>query len=64
MFANQRLVRSLVNKIRQVERETLDALRDGRVEQEPAFTDRLLGAHRAVGGVQEGFHSSKGVASP
>lgn len=48
MFSNQRLVNSLVKKIRQVERETLDALRDGRVEQEPAVTDRLLGSMEHV----------------
>lgn len=48
MFSNQRLVNSLVKKISQVERETLDALRDGRVEQEPALTDRLLGSMEHV----------------
>ena len=48
MFANQRLVNSLIKKIGQVERETLDALRDGRVEQEPALTDRLLGSMEHV----------------
>jgi hypothetical protein len=48
VFANQRLVNSLVKKISQVERETLDALRDGRVEQEPALTDRLLGSMEHV----------------
>jgi|688.fasta_scaffold368738_2 hypothetical protein len=42
MFANKRLIDSLINKISQVESETLEALRDGRVEQEPALTDRLL----------------------
>lgn len=48
MFSNQRLVNNLVKKISQVERETLDALRDGRVEQEPALTDRLLGSMEHV----------------
>ncbi len=48
VFSNQRLVNSLVKKISQVERETLDALRDGRVEQEPALTDRLLGSMEHV----------------
>jgi hypothetical protein len=48
VFSNQRLVNNLVKKISQVERETLDALRDGRVEQEPALTDRLLGSMEHV----------------
>ena len=48
MFTNKRLVNSLVKKIGQVELETLDALREGRVEQEPALTDRLLGSMEGV----------------
>lgn len=48
MFANKKLVRGLVTKIRGVERQTLDALRAGRVEQEPALTDRLLGVMEHV----------------
>lgn len=57
MFATKKLVRGLVAKIRKVERETLDALRSGRVEQEPALTDRLLGVmehvlnNETIGGV-------------
>jgi hypothetical protein len=39
VFANQRLVDSLVNKISQVKSETLNALLDGRVEQELSLTD-------------------------
>jgi hypothetical protein len=48
VFSNQRLVNSLVKKISQVESETLDALRTGRIEQEPALTDRLLGSMEHV----------------
>ncbi|MBD2131115.1 hypothetical protein H6F47_01210 [Sphaerospermopsis sp. FACHB-1094] len=48
MFNNKKLVKSLVKKIAQVERETLEAFRDGRVEQEPALTDRLLGKMESV----------------
>jgi hypothetical protein len=48
VFSNQRLIKNLVKKISQVERETLDALRDGRVEQEAALTDRLLGSMEHV----------------
>lgn len=48
MFLNKKLVRGLVTKIRKAERQTLDALRDGRVQQEPAVTDRLLGVMEHV----------------
>lgn len=57
MFSNKKLVRSLVAKMRKVERDTLDSLRAGRVEQEPAVTDRLLGVlehvlnRQMIGGV-------------
>ena len=44
MFANQKkLINNLVREIGKIERNTLDALRDGRIEQESALTDRLLG---------------------
>jgi hypothetical protein len=43
VFTNQKLVDSLIRKISKVEKETLNALHNGRVEQEPALTDRLLG---------------------
>ena len=58
MFANKKLVRGLVTQARRAERATLEALRYGRVEQEPAFTDRLLGAlehmlnGRTIGGIR------------
>lgn len=44
MFKNEKLVRGLVMRIRQAERITLAGLQYGHIEQEPAFTDRLLGA--------------------
>ncbi|MBI1303245.1 MAG: hypothetical protein GC172_05605 [Phycisphaera sp.] len=43
MFTNTKLVSGLVSKIRNVEKQTLEALAARRVEQEPAVTDRLLG---------------------
>ena len=48
MFANKKLVRGLVSRIRRVEKETLESLRVTRVEQEPALTDRLLGVMEHV----------------
>ena len=42
MFSNKKLVRGLVAAIRKVEDTTLDLLRIGQIEQEPAVTDRLL----------------------
>ncbi|MBD1838533.1 hypothetical protein H6F78_09185 [Coleofasciculus sp. FACHB-64] len=48
MFANKKLINSLVSKIGKIEKETLAAMRDGRVEQEPAITDRLLGVMEYV----------------
>jgi len=48
VFANKKLVSGLVSRIRKVERETLAILRLGRVEQEPALTDRLLGVMEHV----------------
>jgi hypothetical protein len=48
MFENQRLVKGLLTRIRRAERETLEALRVGRVEHEPALTDRLFGAMEHV----------------
>ena len=48
MFANTKLISSLVSKIGKIEKETLTALRDGRVEQEQAITDRLLGVMEHV----------------
>lgn len=43
MFTNKKLIRGLLTKIRRAEKETLDALRARRCEQEPQITDRLLG---------------------
>ncbi len=43
MFTNKKLVRGLVTRIRRAEKETLEALGRGRIQQEPAVTDRLLG---------------------
>lgn len=48
MFANKKLISNLVSKIGKIEKETLTALRDGRVEQEQAITDRLLGVMEHV----------------
>src|SRR5438045_9261534 len=42
MFANKKRVRGLVSRSRKAERQTLESLRHGRVEQEPSVTDRLL----------------------
>lgn len=44
MFSNKRLVRGLVAKIKKAERLSLQALQHVRIEHEPVFTDRLLGA--------------------
>ncbi len=43
MFTNKKLIAGLVSRVRKAERQTLEALAAGRVEQEPALTDRLLG---------------------
>ena len=48
VFSNKKLVRGLVTKIRKAERLSLEALQRGRVEHEPAFTDRLLGSMEHV----------------
>jgi hypothetical protein len=48
MFANKKLISSLVSKIGKIEKETLTALRNGRIEQEQAITDRLLGVMEYV----------------
>ncbi|MDJ0677811.1 MAG: hypothetical protein QNJ36_20915 [Calothrix sp. MO_167.B42] len=48
MFTNTKLVNGLVRKISEVEKRTLDAWREGRIEQEPAITDRLLGVMEEV----------------
>lgn len=48
MFNNTKLARGLVTKIKRAESETLKALQQRRVEHEPAFTDRLLGAMEHV----------------
>ncbi len=48
MFANKKLIRGLVTRIRRAERETLESLRSRRIEQEPALTDRLLGVMEHV----------------
>ena len=55
MFRNEKLVRGLVTRIRKAERNTLGALERGNFEQEPAVTDRLLGAMcRALDAVRVG----------
>jgi hypothetical protein len=48
VFANKKLIRGLVTRIRRAERETLESLRFERIEQEPALTDRLLGVMEHV----------------
>ncbi|MEH2133816.1 MAG: hypothetical protein V7K86_25040 [Nostoc sp.] len=48
MFANKKLIANLVSHIGKVEKKTLEAMRDGRIEQEPAITDRLLGVMEHV----------------
>jgi hypothetical protein len=42
MFKNKKLVNGLVAKIGRAERYALQSLRSGRVEHEPALTDRLI----------------------
>lgn len=42
MFKNRKLIRGLVAKVTKAEGYVLDAFEQGRVEQEPALTDRLL----------------------
>ncbi|MEH1927604.1 MAG: hypothetical protein V7K83_08870 [Nostoc sp.] len=42
MFTNKKLIANLVSDIGKVEKQTLEAMRDRRIEQEPAITDRLL----------------------
>ena len=48
MFTNKKLITNLVFNIVKVEKQTLEAMRDGRIEQEPAITDRLLGVMEHV----------------
>lgn len=43
MFPDRKLIKGLVAETAKAEQETLEAFRDGRIEQEPALTDRLLG---------------------
>ena len=55
MFKTEKLVRGLVTRIRHAERIALSSLAQGHIEQEPAFTDRLLGAMaHALDGVRVG----------
>lgn len=42
MFKNKKLVRGLVSRVKKAESYVLGAFEQGRVEQEPAMTDRLL----------------------
>lgn len=42
MFKNRELVKKAVNKIAAAARDALKDLQDGRVQQEPAFTDRFI----------------------
>jgi hypothetical protein len=42
VFKNKQLVRKAVNKIAAAARQALQDLEDGRVQQEPAFTDRFI----------------------
>jgi hypothetical protein len=44
VFRNKKLVSGLVTKVRRAARDTLAQFHATHVEQEPAFTDRLLGA--------------------
>ncbi|MEH1894594.1 MAG: hypothetical protein V7K94_04580 [Nostoc sp.] len=48
MFANKKLITNIISNIGKVEKQTLEAMRDGRIEQEPAITDRLLGVMEHV----------------
>jgi hypothetical protein len=48
MAVNQKLVDGLVAEIAKAEQATLKAFREGRIEQEPSFTDRLLGQMEIV----------------
>ncbi|OYD95944.1 hypothetical protein CDG77_09690 [Nostoc sp. 'Peltigera membranacea cyanobiont' 213] len=48
MFANKKLIANIISNIGKVEKQTLEAMRDGRIEQEPAITDRLLGVMEHV----------------
>lgn len=43
MLRNYRIIRDAAERVGAAAEGTLSALRDGRVEQEPAFTDRMLG---------------------
>lgn len=43
MLRNYRIIRDAAERISRAAEATLSVLRDGRVEQEPAFTDRMLG---------------------
>ena len=58
MFTNKKLIANLVSDIGKVEKQTLEAMRDRRIEQEPAITDRLLGVmehvlnHKTTAGVR------------
>lgn len=42
MFRNRELVRKAVNRVSRAAKETLRDLEEGRVRQEPSFTDRLI----------------------
>lgn len=48
MFVNRKFISNLVKKIGVIEKKTLNALQEGRIEQEPALTDRLLGVMEYV----------------
>lgn len=43
MDKTYRIVREAARRVAEAASMTLDAFRDGRIEQEPAFTDRMLG---------------------
>jgi hypothetical protein len=43
MLSNYRIIRDAAERVGTAAEGTLSALQDGRVEQEPAFTDRMLG---------------------
>lgn len=58
MFQSDKLIRELIKKITRIEKLTLESMKEGRIEQEAAITDRLFGAmeyvlnHEEIAGVE------------
>ncbi len=55
MIRNRAIVRGVARRIASAVRRTVSALEEGRIEQEPAFTDRMLGA---IEETMHGFESN------